>query len=75
MTALQKRITSVITRYGEAFTVGASSSVGIFRPLPLEKAKTYLTDAEITAATLPMWLAYVPSSDPSTVSATVTWNS
>ena len=75
MTALRNRITAVLKKYGEPFTVGGTPAKGIFRPLPLEKAKTYLTDAELSAAGRPMWLTYVPFDDPSKVAASISWNS
>ncbi len=75
MNALRSRLSGVLKRYGEAFTVGGAATTGIFCPLPPERAKTYLTDAEVAAASRPMWLSYVPHDDPSTVAASVAWNS
>ena len=74
MTALRHRVSAVLARYGEPFTVGVTAAIGIFRPLSLDTARTLLTDSELVAADRPLWVGYVPHDDPSSVSASIHWN-
>jgi hypothetical protein len=66
MSALPSRI----REFGDAITGG----IGIVVALSREKAEGYLTDAEIAAAAMPIYAAYVPSDDGTSLAATVVWN-
>lgn len=74
MSALPRRFQAIITRLGDAFTVGGASGKGVFAVLPAPAMGTYLTDAEIGAATRPVWLATVAYDDATNASDTLTWN-
>lgn len=74
MSRLTERVDSLVTRYGEDFTVGVSTRRGIFSNITTGNARAYLTFAEIDSATLPLWCCLVAPSDSTTVGDTVSWN-
>ncbi len=74
MTALQRRFKNVLERIGDSFAFGGSSRKGIFTVLGRERAKDFLTDAEIATLALPMRLAYVPFDDTTAASDTIIWD-
>ncbi len=69
MTRLQARFKTIVVRYGEA--VGAAP--GMVVPLGLAKARDYLADDEIAAATRPMWLVTTAFDHPAAEGDTLAW--
>lgn len=74
MSALQRRFKNVLERIGDTFTVSGNNRKGIFAILPLERAKGFLTQAELDAAGRPLRMAYVPYDDTTAVTNTVSWD-
>lgn len=74
MSRLTERVDSLVSRYGEDFTVGAATRRGVFSNMTTGNARSYLTFGEIDTAFLPLWCCLVPSSDATVIGDTVTWN-
>lgn len=74
MTAIQRRFKNVLERIGDTFTVSGNNRKGIFAVLPLEKAKGFMTQAELDAAGRPLRMAYVPYDDATAVTNSVSWD-
>jgi hypothetical protein len=70
MSALRDRLSAAIKGYGET----VASSTGIVVSLSREMAESYLTDAEVAAAAMPVYAAYVRYDDATSLAATVSWN-
>ncbi len=75
MTAAQRRVKSLVDRYGESFTVGATTGTGVFTNVTTGNAHAFLTTSEIDAAALPLWVCLVAHDDATAVGDTVSWNS
>lgn len=75
MSVVQDRVTGLVARYGEDFTVGGAAHRGVFSNMTPGTARAYLTQAEIDAAALPLWACLVAHDDTTAVGNTVTWNS
>ena len=69
MTGSQYRMSRIIERTGEEITVGEGATVGIVTLIHPEAARKYLTDAEIDAASRPIY-AIVLKHDEGTVDDT-----
>ena len=74
MTAIQRRFKNVLERIGDTFTVSGNSRKGVFAVLPVEKAKGFLTQAEVDAAGRPLRIAYVPFDDTTAATNSVSWD-
>ena len=74
MTVGQRRVRGAVALRGDAYTVGVDSRVGVFSVLSMSDAEGYLTAAEIGAASLPLYTAYVAFDDATVVNDTVVWN-
>jgi hypothetical protein len=74
MTALQRRFKAAIERNGDLFAIGGNARRGLFILLASERAREFLSESEIAAATMPLRLAYVTFDDSAAVSETVVWN-
>ena len=74
MTVAQRRVRGAVSLRGDAFTVGVDSRVGVFSVLSMSDAEGYLTAAEIGAAAIPVYAAYVAFDDSTAVNDTVVWN-
>ncbi|MBS1721795.1 MAG: hypothetical protein JSS66_02180 [Armatimonadetes bacterium] len=75
MTAASRRVSSLIDRYGEDFTVGGNPHRGVFSNIAPGQARAYLTQAEVDASALPLWTCLVADDDTTAVGNTVVWNS
>ncbi|MCH7903168.1 MAG: hypothetical protein IH944_01220 [Armatimonadetes bacterium] len=74
MTVAQRRVRGAVALRGDAYTVGVDSRVGVFSVLAMADAEGYLTAAEIGAASLPLYAAYVAFDDATVVTDMVVWN-
>lgn len=75
MTAMQKRVKSVIERIGDTFTVGGVSHKGVVALLNPSAARDYLAQSDIDAAPRPLRLLYAPYDDSTLVGGSVVWAS
>ena len=74
MTAAQRRVQSLVQRLGEDFTVGGAAHRGVFSNTTSGADRAFLTQAEVDAAGLPLWICVVTYDDTCAVSNTVSWN-
>ncbi len=75
MTALQRRMKSVIERVGDTFTVGGVSHKGVVTLLNPTAARDYLAQSDIDSAPRPLRLAYAAFDDTTVVGNSVAWAS
>jgi len=75
MTAMQRRIKSVIERIGDTFTVGGASHRGVVTVLTPSAARDYIAQSDIDAAPRPLRLVYAPFDDSTSVGNSVVWAS
>ena len=69
MTRLQSRFKTIVRRYGD--DLGGGSAV--VAPLALAKARNYLDDGAVYAATRPIWIATTGYDHPATEGQTLLW--
>lgn len=74
MSRLTERVDSLVSRYGEDFSVGVQTRRGVFSNITTGNARAYLTFAEIDSASLPLWCCLVSASDSTVIGDTVSWN-
>ena len=74
MTAAQRRVQSLVTRLGEDFTVGGAGHRGVFSNTTSGADRAFLTQSEVDAAGLPLWVCLVAFDDATAVANTVSWN-
>lgn len=75
MTAMQRRIKSVIERIGDSFTVSGAAHKGVVTILNPTAARDYLVQSDIDAAARPLRLIYAPFDDTTAAGSTVIWAS
>ena len=75
MTALQRRMKSVIERVGDTFTVGGVPHKGVVTLLNPTAARDYLAQSDIDAAPRPLRLAYTAYDDLTAVGNSIVWAS
>ena len=68
------KLDAILARLGDSFTVGATPGAGVFRILSPGEALSYLTQAEVDAASRPMLLATVPPDDATAEGDTLTFH-
>ncbi len=74
MSVPKARLTATITKFGDAFTVGATPGVGLFSLISATAAASFLSEADIATAGKPVYQAIVSADDATEVTDSVSWN-
>ena len=74
MSAARDRVTGVVSRLGEDFTVGGSARRGVFSPMARGVAASFLSQTVLNDASLPVVGVLVAHDDATETDDTVVWN-